>query len=166
MTAGKPAAGIAGTTSAGSMGVLAEALASSTASHTAPACMWVVMAVLITVTTAVAWPGPGLPAEEARDRVGGRAGEEPAGHVPSGAREVRGRPGPCGGLPAADPLRCAASEGGADRRTACRPELPRDPARSAMPALCRTGNPVLRRCHTWTVPVTLVSVSRCRGAGC
>jgi hypothetical protein len=57
MTAGKLAAGMAGTTGVGSMGVLIEALARITTSRPAPACMWVVMAVLITVTAAVAGLG-------------------------------------------------------------------------------------------------------------
>jgi hypothetical protein len=54
MTPGRLAAGIAGTTGAGSMGVLAGALVRIAAAHAVPAGMWVVMAVLIAVTAGVA----------------------------------------------------------------------------------------------------------------
>jgi Co/Zn/Cd efflux system component len=54
MTVGKLAAGIAGTAGAGSMGVLAEALARFAAARTVPAALWAVMAALIGVTAAVA----------------------------------------------------------------------------------------------------------------
>lgn len=57
MTAGKLAAGIAGTADAGSMGVLAEALSRITTAHAVPAGMWAVMAVLIAMTAAVATLG-------------------------------------------------------------------------------------------------------------
>jgi hypothetical protein len=58
MTTGKlAAAGIAGTTGAGSMAVLVEALARITTSRAAPGGMWAAMAVLITVTTVMACLG-------------------------------------------------------------------------------------------------------------
>jgi hypothetical protein len=54
MTVGKLAAGIAGTTGAGSIGVLAGALARVATAHAVSVAMWVVMAAVIAVPAAVA----------------------------------------------------------------------------------------------------------------
>ena len=53
MRAGKLPAGIAGTAGAGSMGVLAEAVARFAAARAVPVAMWAVMAALMAVTAAV-----------------------------------------------------------------------------------------------------------------
>jgi hypothetical protein len=54
ITAGKLAAGIAGTTGAGSIGVLAGALARIATAHAVPVAVWVVMVAVIAVPAAVA----------------------------------------------------------------------------------------------------------------
>lgn len=54
MTAGKLAAGIVGTTGAGSIGVLTESLVRITAAHAVPWSMWVILAVLIGITAGIA----------------------------------------------------------------------------------------------------------------
>ena len=53
MTAGRLAAGIAGTTSAGSIGVLAGALTQITTAHAVPWGIWTAMTVLFLVTSSV-----------------------------------------------------------------------------------------------------------------